>query len=245
MLSDRIATIQRVCFSMEPSESDLEALGSRERWLVYRSLVRQRLVNVVGVALSRTKSAVGADEFQETVDAWLAEGGPATRYFRHVPQDFASHAAPRWGRSAIPWLAALADYEITSWDVRYAPSLEENVGEFAFDGVPVLNPALAVLRLDYPVHQVPTPSAGYSREETRLCVYRDSHHKPVPWSLNPIAASLVERWARADKTVAETVQEVAADHGVEIGPTFVDKLSGMVADFLTRGIILGARAADQ
>ncbi|MEM7138549.1 MAG: putative DNA-binding domain-containing protein [Myxococcota bacterium] len=245
MLSDRIATIERVCFSIEPSESDLAALGSRERWLVYRSLVRQRLVHVVGVALRRTKNAVGADEFQAAADAWLAEGGTSTRYFRHVPRDFASHAAPRWARSTIPWLAALADYEITTWDVRYAPSLDEKVIEFAFDRVPVLNPALAVLRLDYPVHQVPTPSTGYAREETRLCIYRDSHHKPVPSSLNPIAASLVEGWARADKTVAETVHDVAAAHDVEIGPTFVDKLSGMIADFLNRGIIVGARPVDQ
>ena len=44
MLADRAKAMQRVCFDAEPSEADLELLGSRERWLVYRELVQNRLV---------------------------------------------------------------------------------------------------------------------------------------------------------------------------------------------------------
>jgi hypothetical protein len=45
--------------------------------------------------------------------------------------------------------------------------------------------------------------------------------------------------------VAETVQRVAADHGVEIGPAFVEKLSTLIADFITKGILLGGRGHAQ
>ena len=55
MLADHAKAMQRVCFGAEPSEADLELLGSRERWLVYRDLVRNRLNHVIRVALARTK----------------------------------------------------------------------------------------------------------------------------------------------------------------------------------------------
>ena len=59
MLVDQARAIQRICFGSEPSEADLELLGSRERWLVYRDLVRNRLNIVIGAALARTKTAIG------------------------------------------------------------------------------------------------------------------------------------------------------------------------------------------
>ncbi|MEM9730083.1 MAG: putative DNA-binding domain-containing protein [Myxococcota bacterium] len=232
--------MHRVCFGEHPSEEDLDRLGSRERWLVYRNLVRNRLRHVVGAALPRTKEALG-DAFAESVERWFQEGGPATRYFRQVPREFHAHAAASWKTSAPPWVSSLAEYEIARWNVRYAPSNDDPVDEFAFDRVPLLNPALQVLRLSHAVHETPTPSDGYPEQPTVLCVYRSKDHRPVPWTLNPIAASLVEAWIGGEKTVTESVHEVATAHGAEIGEAFVEKLSTMIADFLTRGVLLGAR----
>ena len=231
--------MQRVCFDLEPSDTDLAALGSRERWLVYRDLVRSRLVHVVGVALARAKRVAGDEAFSHTVDDWLATGGPKTRYFRYVPRELFEFAIPHWRDQEPAWLSDLAEYEITTWDVRYAPPNRIPTAEFAFDRIPVVSPASKVLRLSYPVHQAPTPPSGYEAEPTILCVYRDKNHKPIPWKLNPLAASLFDAWTRADKPVAETVHEVAAAHNTEIGPAFVEKLSTMIADALERGILLG------
>ena len=239
MLADRVRAMHRVCFDREPSEADLAALGSRERWLVYRQLVRERLVRVVGAALRRTQVALGEARFGATLDDWLASGGPTTRYFRDVPTELVEFARTEW-RERAAWIADLADYEGAVWDVRYAPRDPRQVGEFAFDRVAVLSPALRVLRLSHAVHEVPTPATGYPPKPTIVCIYRDRNHKPVPWSLNPLAATLVEAWARGEKTVTETVHEATAAHGAEIGPVFVEKLSGMIADFLERGILLGA-----
>ena len=244
MLADRVRAMHRVCFDHEPSEADLAILGSRERWLVYRQLVRERLVRVVGVALRRTKAALGEARFGTTLDDWLASGGPSTRYFRHVPEEFVEFARSQWCDEAA-WVTDLADYERATWDVRYAPRDPTKVGEFAFDRVAVLSPALRVLRLSHAVHETPTPATGYPHEPTILCIYRDQNHKPVPWRLNALAASLVEAWTEEGKTVTETVHHAAAAHGTEIGPVFVEKLSGMIADFLERGILLGAKDPGQ
>jgi hypothetical protein len=239
MLAERAEAMQRVCFGSEPSEADLELLGSRERWLVYRDLVRNRLSHVIGVALARTKSAVGRGVFQKTVDEWYATGGPTTRYLRYVPSELAAFAMPIWRRAEAPWVADLAGYEISAWDVRHGPRDPTPSREFTFDRKPVVATAVKVLRLAYPVHIKPTPEQGYEPEPTILCLYRDKAHKAVPRKLNPMAADLLDAWRTTDQTVAESVQTVATAHDAQIGPEFVEKLSTLIADFIQRGILLG------
>jgi len=239
MLAERAEAMQRVCFGSEPSEADLELLGSRERWLVYRELVRNRLSHVIGVALARTKSAVGKDVFQKTVDQWYATGGPTTRYLRYIPSELAEFAVPIWQRTEAPWVADLAGYEISAWEVRHGPRDPTPSHEFAFDHKPVVATAVKVLRLAYPVQEKPTPERGYEPDPTILCLYRDKNHKAVPRKLNPMAADLLDAWRAADQTVAESVQSVASAHGTEIGPDFVEKLSTLIADFIERDILLG------
>jgi len=234
--------MQRVCFGAEPSEADLELLGSRERWLVYRDLVRNRLNQVIGAALPRTKSAIGDEAFGRAVDEWLGTGSPRTRYLRYVPSELAEFAVPIWQRTEAPWVADLAGYEITAWEVRHGPPNPTPTHEFAFDRRPVLATAVKVLRLAYPVHQTPTPEAGYEREPMIVCLYRDKHHKAIPRKLNPMAADLLETWQRGEQTVAVSVQRVAAAHDTEVGPAFIEKLSAMIADFIERRILLGGHS---
>ncbi len=241
-LAERSRTIQRVCFDLEPREDDLAALGSPERWLIYRSMVRKRLFDVVSNALPRSKRTLGAEAFLNQVAQWLAmTGGPESNLFRCVPNDFAAFALPRFKAADPAWLSDLARYEIARWDVKYAPSKHLPTVEFNFDLAPVLTPSLRILELAYPVHQEPS-SKLHSPEATWLCVYRDSEHEVVVWKLNALAANLVRAWIPGDQTMTQSVHGVAAEHGIEIGPEFVDKLSDMLADFIERGILLGSRA---
>jgi hypothetical protein len=241
MLADHAKAMHRVCFDSEPSEADLARLGSRERWLVYRDLVRTRLLGVVEAALPRTRSAAGKEVFGGIVDEWMSAGGPQTRYFRHVPNDLTNFALPILRESAEPWVADLARYEIATWSVRHAPPNPTPDAELTFEAPPVVGNAVIILRLDHPVHESPTPTAGYPRAPVILCLHRNEAHRAIPQKLNPLAADLLEGWQGGDATVAETVQRVAADHGVEIGPAFVEKLSTLIADFITKGILLGGR----
>lgn len=239
MLAERAKAIQRVCFDAEPSESDLNLLGSRERWLIYRDLVRHRLIGVVEAALPRSKAAIGDEAFGRAIDEWLSAGGPRTRYFRELPIELAELSIPTWTKTEPAWVAELARFEIGSWEVRHGAPKPAPSAEFAFDRRPVVGEPVRVLRLAYPVHRRPTPESGYEPEATTLCLHRNEEHKAVPHQLNPLAADLLEAWQRGNETVAESVQRIAAEHGSEIGPAFVEKLSAMVADFIERGIIVG------
>jgi hypothetical protein len=243
MLADHARAIQRVCFDSVPSESDLELLGTRERWLVYRDLVRTRLTNVIEAALPRTKAAIAQGSFERVIDEWLTAGGPKTRYFRHVPNELVDFAVPVWRDAEPGWLTDLARYEITAWSVRHAPPNPTPEVDFAFDRRPVVGSAVRVLHLDHPVQEGPTPEAGYAYEPVILCISRNDKHRAVTRTLNPLAADLLEAWQRSEETVAESVQHVAAAHGTAIGPAFVEKLSTLITTFIEQGIILGGRVA--
>ncbi len=242
MLAETARAIQRVCFDSEPSEADLDLLGSRDRWLVYRSLVRTRLIGIVEAALPRTKAAIGGDSLGRIIDEWLSTGGPKTRYFRRVPNELAELAIPIWRDSAEPWVADLARYEITIWTVRHAPPDCVPGAEFSFETHPVVGTAVELLCLDHRVHEGPAPETGYMREPVMLCIYRNAKHRAVPQVLNPLAADLLKAWQRGEETVAESVQRVAAAHNTEIGPAFIEKLSTLITRFITQGILLGGDA---
>jgi hypothetical protein len=164
---------------------------------------------------------------------------------RYVPSELAEFAIPIWQRTEAPWIADLAGYEITAWEVRHAPRDPTPSDEFAFDRKPVLATAVKILRLAYPVQNKPTPHAGYEQDPTILCLYRDKNHRATPRKLNAMAADLLEAWQRADQTVAESVQQVAAAHNTQIGPDFIEKLSTLIADFIERGILLGGECPPQ
>ena len=239
MLAERAQAMRRICFDSEPSEADLALLGSRERWLVYRELVRSRLVGVIEAALPRTKAAVGAAALDSAIDDWLGTGGPRARYFRHVPNELAELAIPIWRRTEDPWIVDLARYEMARWSVRHAPPNAEPAADFTFDTRPVVATGVALLRLDHRVHETPTPATGYPHDPVVLCIHRDRAHRALPQELNALAADLLEAWQRGEETVTESVQRVAAEHGTEIGPGFVEKLSSLITGFLDHGILLG------
>ena len=242
MLADTVKAMERVCFDAEPNEADLELLGSRERWLVYRSLVRTRLVGVIEAALPRTKAANGHESLGRIIDEWLSTGGPRTRYFRNVPNELADFAIPMWRDTAEPWIADLARYEITSWSVRHAPPNRVSDAAFSFELRPVVATAVAVLRLDHRVNETPTPENGYERDPVILCIYRNQEHRASRLVLNPLAADLLEAWQRGDETVSESVHRVAANHDTQISPAFIEKLSTLITTFIHQGILLGGQA---
>lgn len=243
MLTDRAKAMHRVCFGAAPSESDLALLGSRERWLIYRDLVRNRLSIVVDAAFGRTKRAIGKEAFSRAFDDWLAGGGPKTRYLRHVPRELADFALPIWEATEASYVSDLARYEITTWNVRHAPADRADVGDFGFDRRPVIGEAVEMLRLEHRVHEPHRLATERAPEPVFLCVYRNTSHTAQSYELNALAADLLEAWKRGDQTVAESVQRTAAVHGTEVGPAFVEKLSAMIADFIERGIIIGGDPA--
>lgn len=239
MMRARSEAITRLCFDAAPSEDDLALLGSRERWLLYRTMVRSRFTKVARTAFPRTHAAMGDGAFEAIVDAWLAEGGPRTRYFWQVPLAIADFAAPRLP-AAPAHLADLFRYEVLCWRVRQMPAEDPEAAPFAFERPPVVTPTLELAAFGHPVHLL-EPGAAEREEPVQLCVYRTPKHGAEALRLTPIAFALLEDWRAGERTVADSVRRVTAARGTAIDQGFVEKLGTLVADLIERGVLLGAK----
>ncbi len=238
-MRDRGEAIVRICFDAEPREDDLELLGSRERWLLYRSLVRNRLFKLAHTAFPRTLAAMSVGAFDAIVAAWLAAGPPRTRYFFLVPLELGTFALEQMPE-APAHVADLLRYEIVCWRVRQKAVTMPEAAEFSFDRPPVLHPTLEVVSLGHPVHLV-APGAAEAEKPTRLCVYRNRSEVAEALSLNPLAHALLEDWLAGERTVAESVRRVTSARGTAIDQRFVETLGALIADLLERGVLLGSR----
>ena len=235
--------IQRICFSREPSEEDLDAVGNRARWLLYRNMVRARLRRVCRVALPRTLEAAGEVRFDAWVDEWFAERAPRTRYFWRVVAEFAEYTRAKAAIEPL-WLQELMRYEALHWHTRHdegAPDAE--ILPIDFERVPFVNPTLTLLELAHAVHRpLAEGQASYPEEPTHLALFRRiEDDDTVTWSLNPMGAALVARWQLEQETLKQAVVAVAEARNATLNASFLDSLAGLLEGLLERGLLLGSR----
>lgn len=231
-------TALRVFFGREPSEEDLEALGSPERFRIYRNMVRHRLDKVVRAALPRTFRALGEDEASALITAFFDEAPPRTRWFREVPEHFGAFALGRFGEDSPPFLRELCEFELARWTVQHLESEPDtHVVALDFNLPPVTTPALRRLRVQ---HRVDLRGPEPRVEAKNLAVYRRLDDKPATWVLNDIAAALLDAFVDGQGSLAQRVQAVTKARDVAIDETFLERLSALLADFLERGVLLGS-----
>ena len=232
-----------LCFGDEPSAEQCDRVGDERIWRIYRDSVRNRLRSELKVAFKRTHPAAG-DAFERAFGSFLREAPPRTRFFHAVVGSFAEVAVPWFSadRDLPAFVADLCAYEAALWTVGDLPDTAPEVTrEFAFDRTPVLAPALRLLALRHAVHDRPLADGSYPERATYLCVHRRPEHKKArTWTLNAVTYQLMQRLSRGE-TVAAAVQGVAEQQSIALDAAFVDGLCTVLADFIERGVILGAR----
>ena len=273
-LIDLQRDVLALCFRAQPPESVLAGLGNPGSWLMYREMVRERLLREIRVALPRSCKLLGEAGLARGFEHFLEYAPPRTRFFREIVRGFvesilplmaaggaprsmspAVHAAPRLDdpadlspnlpMPAPPALADLLRYELSCWEVR---DLEDYAGappaEFDFDRVPIVAPALRLLRVRYAIHRPPAADGGYAPGEHLLCLQRRGDAaQPQTWTLTPTTYRLLQRWQRADCSVTESVQALAREQNLRVDAAFIDGLCAALAQFLEVGIVLGSRPA--
>jgi len=214
-----------------------------ERWLVYRTLVRNTLRNAVSLAIPRTLARLGP-LFDEYFERFLAERGPRTHYLRDVTTELLDFVAPFWPSDARvpPWSHELARHEaleivIASLGEPLVPHVLEELD--AERGL-VFIEAARVVRYDFAVHRLPASDADRSapaREAVALFAYRDAEHDVRYLELSPLAAALVERLLAGESLKSALVLACAAtrsDPGTALGGA-----AELLADLAARGALLG------
>ncbi len=233
-LAEYQAAATRVAFDESPSEEDLTFLGDRDRWLVYRGLVRSRFFSVVKSAFPRLAGFIDLDPL---VVAWLAKAPPTARLFRLLPEQFFSSVD--WNAFPV-WQRELAILEISGWMTRYDNAPFPEVTDFAFERIPAVNPTAMILRFNHPVYHI--ERTEFPARPGNLCVYRGPNQKAMMWSLNDMSAALFMRFQVGDADVTTCVKEVCEARGAAIDEAFLEKLGEVIAGALERGILLGSLA---
>lgn len=235
--------VLRICFDEEPADGDLAEMVMPERWLIYRSMVRARLRSVLASGLPQSVERLGEARFEGAFSAWLAEGGPATRYFWRVVPEFGRWLGERLTAEESPEsLLEQLRFEETKWRVRYREVAAGAAAvEFNFEGRPYLNPSLELCEFAHPVHEMATDADELDAKETHLALYRRPDTEKLSiYRLNPAAAALVRCWRDTELSMTDSVKEVTSSRGGGFDRAFIEKLGGLLADLLERGILLGS-----
>lgn len=243
-LDDTQRTLARVCLAPAPDDRDVAALGDRPaRWHLYRALVRNRLLEVLGDALPGTRRALGDAGLASCAAAFLDRAPPTTRYVRELSIAFArfleAHPAAV-PTGAAPWAVDMARYEaaVMHGHVALDPPDDPSVTEFDMALAPALCPAQRFLRVSWSVHRA-EPATG----EWALLVHRAPVTDAVETlELTPIAADIYERFTRGDRSVTACAEGALAARGAGADPVFVESFAGLLGDLIERGVILGGRA---
>lgn len=233
--------VLRICFDRQPAEADLAEMVMPERWLIYRSMVRARLEKVLGSGLPRSVEALGEARFVELFSDWLSEGGPTTRYFWRVVPEFAGWLGERLRDDPRPRQDVLS-FEAAKWRVRYEESVPGPAAvEFSFEGRPYLNPTAELCSYTHAVHEPEGEHGEIAEKETHLVLFRrPDTEKLSVYRLNPSAAALVRCWSETELSMTDSVKQVTSARGGGFDQSFIDKLGGLLADLLERGILLGS-----
>ncbi|MBV1857256.1 MAG: hypothetical protein KUG77_02515, partial [Nannocystaceae bacterium] len=93
----------------------IEAVGA-ERFLVYRTLVHNRMRNTIRDFIGRAAARLGMQRLRCDFAEWMEDVAARSPYLRDVPSEFVAWAAPRWAAdNDVPdYLIDLARHEPVS-----------------------------------------------------------------------------------------------------------------------------------
>jgi len=240
-LDRSLAAFDRVIFDAAPSVQDLASLDPTsqrgDRFLLYRELVRSRLRDLVATALPRVTAVLGRGAMDREVDARLSRVAPRTRFFREVVAEIVDPSAPGLANEAHPELDDLARLELAQWRAMWVESSSPAASDFDFAARPIVSPTMQRLTLAWSVHLVDQPlSAG----SFQVFVYRRRDHVVETRWMSEALAAILERWIEGDLSAIDGVRTAMASQGREPTPEIVDAMSGLLAELLERGGMLGS-----
>jgi hypothetical protein len=214
------------------------------RMRVYVEIVFNNMESTLSSCFPVCKKVVGMVRWNKLVRAFLTEHRCSTPLFRQIPEEFLRWLDGAQPQMLPPFFAQLAHYEwvelaVAVSDAQAAPC---DASCDLLEGIPVLAPALMLLRYDWPVQRI-SPRfrpASPLDEPAWLLVFRDADDDVQFVELNPVSAHLVALLQQATATgrqallqVAEALQHPQPGQLVAFGASVLE-------DLRRNGAILGA-----
>lgn len=242
-LDDTLSAFDRVVFATHPSDDDLAILGAsrRDRFVLYRELVRSRFRDLVASALPRTAARLGRGPLDALVEARLSESPPTTRFFREVVEQLVTPEDARWPRAALPEIEDLVRLELAQWHANWSePESERRTPfvAFEFTRVPLLAPTFRRFDLGFSVHR---PELPLEAGRFHVAVYRRADGIVETRWMDAALAAILDGWLEGDRSAIDVVRSVLAARAEPSPEHVVERMSGLLAELLERGGVLGSR----
>jgi len=216
------------------------------RMKIYNELLFNNIEGFLLACFPVLRKMLGARKWAKLVRAFFATHRSRTPYFRQIPDEFIQFLQNEWTspEDTPPYLLALAHYEwielVLSVSNRSADRLFDSAGDL-MAGVPLLNPVLANLHYDWPVHRI-APRRKVHAAETWLLVFRDDEDTVQFSEINAFTARLLTLLEAGTLSGRAALEQIAAESR-HPDPALIQQAGGALLDDLrARGAILGVVA---
>jgi len=215
-----------------------------QRMKVYSDLLYRNIEGFLLACFPVLRQVLGVRKWSALVRAFFCTHHSHTPYFRQIPDEFIQFLQNEWTPSAAypPFTLALAHYEwielVLSVSNRSAERAVDPAGDL-LSGVPVLNPVLANLRYDWPLHRI-APRRKTQPLETHLLVFRDAADQIQFSEINAFTARLLTLLEPGNLSGRAALEQVADESRHPDRALLVQAGGALLEDLRTRGAILGS-----
>lgn len=213
------------------------------RMKIYNELLYNNIEGFLLACFPVLRQVLGTRKWARLVRAFFSTHRSHTPYFRQIPDEFVQFLQNEWTPpdGYPPFILALAHYEwielVLSVSNRSADCAVDATADL-LDGVPLLNPVLANLRYDWPVHRV-APRRKMQPAETFLLVFRDAADQIQFSAINAFTARLLTLLESGSLSGRAALQQIATESR-HPDPDLILRAGGeLLQDLRTRGAILG------
>lgn len=216
------------------------------RMKIYNALLYTNIESFLLACFPVLRQVLGARRWAKLVRAFFSTHRSHTPYFRQIPDEFVQFLQHEWTppEGYPPFTLALAHYEwielVLSVSNRSAGRAVEASGDL-LDGVPLLNPVLANLRYDWPVHRI-GPRRKVQPAETYLLVFRDPDDHVQFTVINAFTARLLALLEPGTLSGRAALQQVAAESHHPDPALILHAGGALLRDLHARGAVLGCAA---
>ena len=224
---------------VHPRPAGVEA----RRMKIYNELLYSNVESFLLACFPVLRKVLGVRKWARLVRAFFSTHRSRTPYFRQIPDEFIQFLQNEWTPpdGYPPYLLALAHYEwielVLSVSNRNVDCRVDATGDL-LRGVPVLNPVLASLRYDWPVHCI-APRRKVQPAETYLLVFRDENDQVEFIEINAFTARLLALLESGTLSGRAALKQVAAESRHPDPALVLQAGSALLEDLRARGAIVG------
>ncbi len=224
----------------QPRPAGVEA----RRMNIYTELLYNNIEGFLLACFPVLRKVLGTRKWSALVRDFFRTHRSHTPYFRQIPDEFIQFLQNEWTPPAgyPPFMLALAHYEwielVLSVSDRNAEPAFDPAGDL-LDGVPLLNPVLANLRYDWPVHRI-APRRKTPPLETHLLVFRDAADQVQFIEINAFTARLLTLLEPASLSGRTALEQIADESRHPDRALLMQAGGALLEDLCARGAILGS-----